>query len=166
MHFVLVADTFPPLRNSGAVQLRDLSKEFIRQGHSLTVLLPSVNQSDPWSLSKVDGAEVLYLKAPNTKDVGYVQRTFAELIMPFAMLRGLRKSPFASAQWDGVLWYSPSIFHGPLVKALKKKSGIKGYLILRDIFPEWALDMGLMNRGLPYRFLRRLPTINTRLLTA
>lgn len=154
MHFVLVADTFPPLRSSGAVQLRDLSREFIRQGHSLTVLLPSVNQSDSWSLSKIDGAEVLCLKAPNTKDVGYVQRTLAELIMPFAMLRGLRKSPFSSVQWDGVLWYSPSIFHGPLVKALKKKSGIKGYLILRDIFPEWALDMGLMNRGLPYRFFK------------
>jgi glycosyltransferase involved in cell wall biosynthesis len=156
MHFVLVADTFPPLRNSGAVQLRDLSREFIRQGHSLTVLLPSVDQSDSWSLSRVDGAEVLRLKAPNIKDVGYVRRTFAEVIMPFAMLRGLWRSPLASVQWDGVLWYSPSIFHGPLVNALKKKNGIRGYLILRDIFPEWALDMGLMNRGLPYRFFKAI----------
>jgi glycosyltransferase involved in cell wall biosynthesis len=31
-------------------------------------------------------------------------------------------------------------------------SGCKGYLIVRDIFPEWAVDMGLMGRGLPYRF--------------
>jgi glycosyltransferase involved in cell wall biosynthesis len=35
---------------------------------------------------------------------------------------------------------------------LKKSSGCKGYLIIRDIFPEWAVDMGLMGRGLPYRF--------------
>ncbi|TKB05342.1 MAG: glycosyltransferase family 4 protein, partial [Mesorhizobium sp.] len=44
------------------------------------------------------------------------------------------------------------IFHGPMVSALKRESGCKGYLIIRDIFPEWAVDMGLMGRGLPYRF--------------
>ena len=156
MQFVLVADTFPPLRNSGAVQLRDLSREFVRQGHSLTVLLPSANQTVPWSVSEVDGAQVLRLKAPKTRDVGYVRRTLAELIMPFAMLRALRRSPLAEVQWDGVLWYSPSIFHGPLVAALKKRSGTKSYLIVRDIFPEWAADMGLMSRGLPYRFFKAI----------
>jgi hypothetical protein len=51
-----------------------------------------------------------------------------------------------------VVWYAPSIFHGPLASALKKSSSCKGYLIIRDIFPEWAVDMGLMGRGLPYRF--------------
>jgi glycosyltransferase involved in cell wall biosynthesis len=51
-----------------------------------------------------------------------------------------------------VVWYAPSIFHGPLASALKKSSGCKGYLIIRDIFPEWAVDMGLMGRGLPYLF--------------
>jgi glycosyltransferase involved in cell wall biosynthesis len=35
---------------------------------------------------------------------------------------------------------------------LKKKSRCKSYLVIRDIFPEWAVDMGLMGRGLPYRF--------------
>ena len=155
MQFVLVADTFPPLRNSGAVQLRDLSREFVRQGHSLTVLLPSVNQNGSWSVSEVDGAEVLRLKAPNTKDMGYVRRTLSELIMPFAMLRDCRES-LAEIQWDGVLWYSPSIFHGPLVAALKKRSKTKSYLIVRDIFPEWAADMGLMSRGLPYRFFKAI----------
>ena len=32
MRIALIADTFPPLRTSGAVQLRDLSREFVRQG--------------------------------------------------------------------------------------------------------------------------------------
>jgi hypothetical protein len=58
----------------------------------------------------------------------------------------------SSEQWDGVVWYAQSIFHGPLASALKKSSGCKGYLIIRDIFTEWAVDMGLMGRGLPYRF--------------
>ncbi|KPF68704.1 colanic acid biosynthesis glycosyl transferase [beta proteobacterium AAP99] len=152
MRLALVADTFPPLRSSGAVQLRDLSREFVRQGHSLCVLLPVPDLREGWTLESTDEVQVLRLKAPRTKDIGYVRRTLGELMMPFAMLRNIRKSPFAHERWDGVVWYAPSIFHGPLVSALKKSSGAPSYLIIRDIFPEWAVDMGLMGRGLPYRF--------------
>lgn len=45
-------------------------------------------------------------------------------------------------------------FFGPLIFFLKKKHGCRSYLILRDIFPEWAVDMGLMGRGLPYKFFK------------
>jgi glycosyltransferase involved in cell wall biosynthesis len=152
MRIVLIADTFPPLRTSGAVQLRDLSREFVRQGHDLTVLLPYPDQNEPWKLEELDSIKVLRLKAPRTKDIGYVRRTFGELVMPFAMLRNLLKSPFRSARWDGLIWYSPSIFLGPIAKALKRTSHCKSYLIIRDIFPEWAVDMDLMGKGLPYHF--------------
>jgi glycosyltransferase involved in cell wall biosynthesis len=152
MRIALIADTFPPLRTSGAVQLRDLSREFARQGHDLTVLLPSAEQQERWRLEDFEGAKVLRLKAPRTKDIGYVRRTLGELIMPFAMLRNLRKSPLANERWDGVVWYAPSIFHGPLASAIKKSTACKGYLVIRDIFPEWAVDMGLMGHGLPYLF--------------
>jgi glycosyltransferase involved in cell wall biosynthesis len=148
----LVADTFPPLRTSGAVQLRDLSREFVRQGHELTVMLPSSDLGSRWHIEEVDGVRVVRLRAPQTKDIGYVRRTIGEFVMPFRMRRSLRLSPLANETWDGVVWYAPSIFHGPLAKALKHQSGCKGYLIIRDIFPDWAVDMGLMGRGLPYWF--------------
>jgi len=152
MRIALIADTFPPLRTSGSVQLRDLSREFARQGHELTVMLPSTTTEKAWQLEEVDGVQVLRLKAPRTKDINYVRRTIGEFLMPFAMRRNLQSSPLANEKWDGVVWYAPSIFHGPLANLLKNTSGCKGYLIIRDIFPEWAVDMGLMGRGLPYRF--------------
>lgn len=152
MRIALIADTFPPLRTSGAVQIRDLSREFSKQGHSLCVMLPAPDQEEPWRLEDFGGAQVLRLKAPRTKDINYVRRTLAELAMPFVMLRNFRKSPLANECWDGVVWYSPSIFHGPLVSTIKKMSRCKSYLIIRDIFPEWAVDMGLMSRGVAYWF--------------
>lgn len=152
MRIALIADTFPPLRTSGAVQLRDLSREFARQGHSLTVMLPAAALDNPWTIEELDGVTVLRLRAPQTKEIGYVRRTWNELVMPFAMLRNLRRSPLSGHRWDGIVWYAPSIFHGPMASALKRESGCKGYLIIRDIFPEWAVDMGLIGRGLPYRF--------------
>lgn len=154
MRIALIADTFPPLRTSGAVQLRDLSREFARQGHDLSVFLPAPEQLELWRLEEFDRIQVLRLKAPQTKDIGYIRRTLAEMIMPYAMLRAFRQSPLARESWDGVVWYAPSIFHGPLINALKKSSDSRSYLIIRDIFPEWAVDMGLMSRGLPYLFFR------------
>jgi glycosyltransferase involved in cell wall biosynthesis len=152
MRFVLVADTFPPIRTSGALQLADLAREFARQGHSLCALVPAHDQHESWRLEEFEGAQIMRLRAPRAKGTGYLRRTLAETVMPFAMLRNLRKSSLANQRWDGVVWYSPSIFLGPLVSALKKSSACKSYLIVRDIFPEWAVDVGLMSRGLPYRF--------------
>jgi glycosyltransferase involved in cell wall biosynthesis len=154
VRIALIADTFPPLRTSGAVQLRDLSREFVGHGHKLTVLLPSSDLTLPWLIEDFDGVQLVRLRAPKTKDIGYVRRTINEFLMPFAMLRNLRKSPLADERWDGVVWYAPSIFFGPIVSALKYVSHCKSYLIIRDIFPEWAVDMGLMSRGLPYWFFK------------
>lgn len=156
MRIALIADVFPPLRSSGAIQLRDLSHELVRQGHHLTVMIPAPDIDQPWLLEKLGGVEVLRLKAPRTKDMSYARRTVAEFLMPFAMRRNLRKSPLADVRWDGVVWYAPTIFLGPIVNALKKASGCPSYLIIRDIFPEWAVDMGLLGRGLPYRFLKAI----------
>ena len=154
MRIVLVADVFPPFRSSGAVQLRDLSREFVRQGHEVTVMVASPELPLSWRMEVANGVRILRLRTPKTKDVSYFRRTLGELAMPFAMLRNLKRSPYAHETWDAVVWYSPTIFLGPLAKALKSRSGCPGYLIIRDIFPEWALDMGLMGRGLPYRFFR------------
>jgi glycosyltransferase involved in cell wall biosynthesis len=156
LRLALIADTFPPLRTSGAVQLRDLSREFVRQGHKLTVILPASNTDESWQLQEIDGLEVLRLKAPRTKDIDYVRRTVGEFVMPWAMRHHLKKSPLAETTWDAVIWYSPSIFFGPLVSWLKKASDCKSYLIIRDIFPEWAVDMGLMGKGPPYWFFNAI----------
>jgi glycosyltransferase involved in cell wall biosynthesis len=154
MRIALIADVFPPLRSSGAVQLRDLSREFARQGHEVTVLIPAPTQAQPCLVEDWQGIRIVRLRSPQTKDVGYVRRTLAEFLMPHAMLRRLRRSALADERWDGVVWYSPTIFLGPMARALKQQSRCRGYLIVRDIFPEWAVDMGLMQRGPAYWFFK------------
>lgn len=156
MRIVLIADVFPPLRSSGAVQLRDLSRELVRQGHDVTVLIPAPTQQAPFQIEEKDGMRIVRLKSLQTKDVSYARRTLGELLMPFAMLRNLQRSPLAQETWDGVVWYSPTIFLGPIANALKKRSHCRSYLIVRDIFPEWALDMGLLRPGPIYGFFRKI----------
>lgn len=147
MRIALIADAYPPLRSSGAVQLRDLSQEFVRQGHDVTVIVPTHLIETPWVLETLEGVQVLRVKAMQTRDTPYVKRTLAELALSWFVRRGLEKSPLRDTKWDGVVWYSPTIFFGRAAAWLKKKSGCPSYLIIRDIFPEWAVDLGLMKRG-------------------
>jgi len=154
MRVVIIADTFPPLRTSGAVQIRDLTREFAAQGHEPTVIVPSSGLDVPWKVESVNGAMVLRCRTPGTKDIGYVRRTINEMRLPYVLLRALRESELSRARWDGVVWYAPSIFLGPIVRVLRRENLCRSYLILRDIFPEWAADMGLMRRGLAYRFFK------------
>ncbi len=72
------------------------------------------------------------------------------------MYRNLRRSPYAGAKWDLLVWYSPPIFFGPLISALRRKSKARTYLILRDIFPEWAVDLGLVRRGPVYLLFKAI----------
>ena len=150
----LISTDYPPLRTSAAVQLRDLSREFAAQGHRPVVIVPSPMSDKPWVVEQLDGIEVLRVAAPPTRSPSFVRRAIAEMWLPFAMYLNIRRSPFASASWDLLVWYSPPIFFGPLIAKLLRKSKGKNktrtYLILRDIFPEWAVDLGLVRRGPVY----------------
>jgi glycosyltransferase involved in cell wall biosynthesis len=154
MRLAIIADTYPPIRISGAVQMRDLVREFAAQGHEPSVIVPAASLSEPWKIEKAGGITVLRVRTPPTKDVNYVLRTINEMRLPYALLRGMKAAGVPLSGWDGVIWYSPTIFLGPIVKRIKRASGCRSYLILRDIFPEWAVDMGLMGRGFPYRFFK------------
>jgi len=156
MRIAIIADTYPPLRTSGAVQLRDLAREFAIQGHEPTVIVPGDTLGAPSKLERADGVTVLRCPTPPTKDVGYVRRTLNEMRLPYALLRALRQSELRNERWDGIVSYSPSIFLGPTVRALRAESHCRSYLILRDIFPQWAVDMGIMRRGLAYRFFKAI----------
>ncbi len=156
MRVLLIVDTYVPARISGALQMHDFARELLAQGHVPTVIVPVQGTRTRWLLEQIDGVQVLRVRAPKTKDVGLIRRTFGECLLPFCMLLGLRRSPLASTHWDGLVWYSPTIFLGPIVAWLKRRHACRGYLILRDLFPDWAVDAGLMRRGLAYRFFKRI----------
>lgn len=159
MQLALIADTFVPARNSAAVQLFDLARALVAQGHAVHVLVPTssgVVSAPSWTCETIEGVQVWRLCAPKSKDVGYVRRTLAEMSAPWFMVWQLMRSPLRHIHWDGLVWYSPSIFLTPLVHLLQRRHSCKSYLIVRDIFPDWALDMGLIRPGLLFRVFKAI----------
>jgi len=140
--------------SSGAVQVRDLANEFSNNGHDVTVVTATYGLQKSYDIEQYKEYKVVRFPAFRTKDVGYVKRTINEILTPLNMLSGIKKSPIAKTKWDGVVWYSPTIFLGPVARYLTKAGECRGYLIVRDIFPDWAVDMGLISKGLPYHVLK------------
>jgi glycosyltransferase involved in cell wall biosynthesis len=155
----LISTDYPPLRTSAAVQLRDLAQQFAVLGHRPVVIVPSSMSDTSWTVERLDGIEVLRVTAPPTRAPSFVRRAFAEMWLPFAMYRNIRKSPLRRAKWDIVAWYSPPIFFGPLIWKLRLNSGARTYLILRDIFPEWAVDLGLVRKGPVYLVFKAIAAL-------
>ncbi len=155
----LISTDYPPLRTSAAVQLRDLAQQLAALGHRPIVIVPSPMSGTAWMVERIDGIEVLRVAAPPTRSPSFVRRAIAEMWLPFAMFLNIRRSSFASAKWDVLVWYSPPIFFGPLIAALRRKSRARTYLILRDIFPEWAVDLGLVRRGPVYVVFKAIAAI-------
>lgn len=154
MNLLIVTDAYAPSRTSAAVLLEDLARSLIHDGHSVSVIVPSSSQLDNIAIKFKDSIEIISVKAFQTKDISHARRLFAELINPFLIRLRLWKSiGFTSKKFDGVLWYSPSIFWTPLVKRCQEYFKCPSYLILRDIFPDWALDLEILKRGALYEFL-------------
>ena len=155
----LISTDYPPLRTSAAVQLRDLAQQLAALGHRPVMIVPASMSDSSWAVERLDGIEVLRVAAPQTRAPSFVQRAIAEMWLPFAMWRNIRKSPFRSATWDLLAWYSPPIFFGPLIWVLRRSSGARTYLILRDIFPEWAVDLGLVRKGPVYLVFKAIAAL-------
>jgi glycosyltransferase involved in cell wall biosynthesis len=159
MQIALISTDYPPLRTSAAVQLRDLAQQFVALGHQPVMIVPSLTSDQPWTVERIDGVDVLRIAAPPTRAATHFRRALAEMWLPFAMLRKVRKSPFRSTKWGLLVWYSPPIFFGPLIWALRRASGARTYLILRDIFPEWAVDLGIIRKGPAYLLLKAVAAL-------
>jgi len=134
--------------------MQDLAQEFLDQGHDPVVLAPMQGPGPLWVEEKVRGVRVLRLRAWNTKGNSYLGRTLAELALSVGMLRGLWISPLRKVSWDGLVWYSPSVFLGPFIWWLKSRSRCQVYVILRDIFPEWLVELGVLRKGPVYYFFK------------
>jgi glycosyltransferase involved in cell wall biosynthesis len=153
MRIAIVADSFPPLKNSAAVLIFSLAEALAGLGHQLLVITPSADLKKSHIEDNYGTFKVLRLSCGKIKSHRKFLRGISELSLFFILSRKFKKTSYAKHQWDAVIWYSPSIFMGGLVSYLKKSSKYS-YLILRDLVPDWMVDIGLMKKGPSYFLLK------------
>ena len=154
MRLLLIVDCYLPSHKSSAKQMHDLGLEFRREGHDVTVLTTSHETVGNFEVSVEDGLRVARVKTSQIKGASKLFRALNEVRLSGIVWRTagrfLEENPA-----DLIVFYSPTIFWSSLVRRLKSLWHCPAYLILRDIFPEWAVNVGILRRGLIYRFFRK-----------
>jgi O26-antigen biosynthesis N-acetyl-L-fucosamine transferase len=154
MRILLLVDCYAPYAKSSAVQMRDLALALRDSGHEIVVLTPSDQISGNTELERKDGVTVFRVKSRKIKGAWRVFRAVGESGLSRLVWRRSRRFLRESPP-DGVVFYSPTIFWGSLVARLKAHFKCETYLILRDIFPAWGVDAGVLRKGLVYAYFRK-----------
>jgi O26-antigen biosynthesis N-acetyl-L-fucosamine transferase len=152
MRLLLIVDCYLPDRKSAAMLMHDLAEEFDRRGHIVTILAPSPDLETNYTVETCGRLTVGRYRTGSTKTANLRRRAINEMLLSVSCWRGAQA--LIQQYYDLAIFYSPSIFFGPLVAYLKYRRKLKTYLILRDIFPDWALQAGVLKPGVAYRVFK------------
>lgn len=153
MRIIFLGLAVPNMDNSTNLYT-DLIQEFHKNGHDVFVVAP-VMQGTHSGLHVEGGVRVLRIETMKLFGVGKFYKAIANLLLPYQFHRGMKAHKIA-LDFDLVLIPTPPITLMPLARKIKNKCGAKVYLILRDIFPQNAVDLRIMRKGgLAHRFFRK-----------
>lgn len=150
--FLTLAD-ITSIENHGIYE--DLLREFARHGHQVYVVSPSErNKGEPTRLIKEKHATILKVRTGNVQKTNLIEKGISTLTLEPLMLRAIKRH-FSDIHFDLVLYSTPPITLARVVAYLKRRDGAKTYLLLKDIFPQNAVDLGMMQQGgLLHRYFR------------
>jgi glycosyltransferase involved in cell wall biosynthesis len=154
MQILILIDCYMPSPKSGPKMIHDLGLEFQRHGHAVTILTPSDSSPSALHVTIEDGLQIARVKTRKIRGVGKVLRAIGEMRLSVTLWRRARHFLMAN-QADLIVFYSPTIFFGALVRRLKSQWKCPAYLILRDIFPQWAVDAGILRKGFAWTYFRK-----------
>lgn len=153
---LLITDSYYPSRTSAAKMMSDLAQALLKSGRAVSVAVPSAETEERAEIAVEDGVEVVRIRTGRTKGQNKLVRGYRELDFSRTIWWNAR-SYFHNTRFDLIAWYSPCIFFGPLVTRLKKLYDCPAYLVQRDLWTQWMLDIGELREGsLPYKLLKHM----------
>ena len=145
-----------PERESDRNIYSDLMQEFSARGDKVYVVCQRERRHGrPTEFKNENGVNVLRVRTGNIKKISNIlEKGLATLLIDWQFIAAINKY-LNNVKFDVVLYSTPPITFERVVKYIKARDGCKSYLLLKDIFPQNAVDIGLMKKGsLIWRYFR------------
>ena len=152
MRILLIVDCYLPEQKSSAALMHDLADEMVSRGAVVTVLAPSAHLATSCCVEQEGRLKVVRYRTGGTKGTRLYVRAVNEMLLSATAWARARRA--IDQEYDLAVFYSPSIFFGPFIAYLKCRMRVRTYLVLRDIFPDWAVNAGILRKGLAYRVFK------------
>jgi len=159
MHILFLTDNFPPEVNAPASRTMEHCREWVRQGHHVTVVTCVPNfpsgtifngyKNRLWQRETMEGVEVVRVWSYITANEGFFLRTLDYFSF---MVAAVLAAPFVRGV-DVVVATSPQFFTacaGYLVSSMKRLPFV---FELRDLWPESIRAVGVLKAGLILKML-------------
>lgn len=135
---------------------RELSDEFSRNGNDITIVTILEKKFKRETEYKIEnGYEVLRVKTGNYFNVGNkIEKGITTLTMIPKLKRGILKY-LGDKKYDLIITHTPFLSDASLINPLKKHFKCPAHLILWDIFPQNAKDIGIIKNNIIFNFFKQ-----------
>jgi glycosyltransferase involved in cell wall biosynthesis len=154
LKILYIATSFPE-PEKGATIYTDLAEALHEAGHEIIVAVSEQPKNKKnTDMKRERGINVLRIVTGNYYDVGLFEKGLTTLKIPFLMKRGISKY-LGYQSFDLILFEAPPVTNAALVAWAKKRFNSKAYLMLKDIFPQNAVDIEVIKgNGILYNYFK------------
>ena len=137
----------------------DLLRYFRDAGHSVYTISPYEKRTGlQTAYEEKNGIHMLHVRTGNvTGMVSLIEKGLAQLSIEPVFIKAIKKY-YSNVKFDLVMYSTPPITFCNAIEYVKRRDNAKTYLLLKDIFPQNAVDIGMMSKsgikGHLYKFFR------------
>ncbi|WP_299581794.1 glycosyltransferase family 4 protein [uncultured Sunxiuqinia sp.] len=133
----------------------DLMRYFRKQGHAVFIVSPVERRfQEKSSLHVEEGLQILRVKTLNIQKTNVLEKGLGTLLIERQYQKAIQK--YLPEKMDLVMYSTPPITFGKVIRYIQNRDQAKSYLLLKDIFPQNAVDLSMMKAGgLIHRFFQR-----------
>ncbi|WP_066874237.1 glycosyltransferase family 4 protein [Clostridium mediterraneense] len=142
---------------SGNTIYRDLMNELVKQGNEVSVVtaLERKEKKDTYIEIEDNGIKVLRVKTLNIQKTNIFEKGISTLLIENIFIKQIKKY-YNKEKFDLIIYSTPPITFEKVIKFIKNRDSAKSYLLLKDIFPQNAVDMNIFSKNsIFYKFFRR-----------
>lgn len=122
----------------------DLMKKFRNEGHHVYIVSPTERKmKHKTHIIDIDGVKILKVKTLNIQKTNVVEKGLGTLLIEKQYQTAIKKY-LKGIKYDLILYSTPPITFTNVIRFLKKANPqAVSYLLLKDIFPQNAVDIGM-----------------------
>ena len=131
----------------------DLLRNLQNKGNKIFVVSPLERRLKLKSnLTITENSQILNIKTLNIQKTNLLEKGLATLVIEYQYLFAIKKY-FKEVKFDIIVYSTPPITFSKVINYIKKRDSAFSYLLLKDIFPQNAIDLKLFRRnGLIHKF--------------
>lgn len=124
----------------------DLLRDLKNRGHRIHVVSPFERRFNlNTKLKNTEQVKILNVKSFNVEKTSLFEKALYTLTLEYIFMNAIKKY-FRNIKFDLIIYSTPPITTTRIISYIKRKHGAYSYLLLKDIFPQNAVDLNFIKK--------------------